>query len=521
MNVLTIDYETTTHENGNFHSNKNKAVCLGFKFNSTPAQCKFQVGAWPYLPNHDFVVAFNAKFELGWSRRVGIGLPKTVWCCQLAEYMLDRQHPYPSLEETATKYGLPSKLDLVKEEFWNRKCSCHVSIVERILQDMQEVYAPNVIAEILSGKIDKNEIKKKENGEKQTPISTKQSILDKWKNYALILQQRLMKPEQEQSDSTTSPINSMMLFWSKQAVVFVEKQAGYVLTTITQQEQFESDFVDLVILLLDTLKKNHGYLQHSNTCKNTPVDTDAIPQETLSTYCIQDVNLTYGIYLIQLQQFQSRPALYKLFKLACQDLLVLAEMEWNGLPFNETLCKERADECEKEKLQIVSVLSSVYPDVPINFGSGDQLSAFLYGGSVVQTVKQPVGIFKTGERKGQVKFQNVDIEHKLPRLVEPLKNSELKKPGFYATDEGTLKKLKGPFAKKYVSLILRLARLDKLIGTYYEGLPKLNKTMDWNEGMLYPNYNQCVTQTGRLSSSRPNGQNLAGDIADVIESIYA
>jgi DNA polymerase I-like protein with 3'-5' exonuclease and polymerase domains len=44
--------------------------------------------------------------------------------------------------------------------------------------------------------------------------------------------------------------------------------------------------------------------------------------------------------------------------------------------------------------------------------------------------------------------------------------------------------------------------------------------MDWNASMLYPNYNQCVTQTGRLSSSRPNGQNLAGDIADVIVSVY-
>jgi DNA polymerase I-like protein with 3'-5' exonuclease and polymerase domains len=285
--------------------------------------------------------------------------------------MLDRQHPYPSLEETAKKYGLPSKLDIVKTEYWDKE-----------------------------------------------------------------------------------------------------------------------------------------------------IDTDAVPYNILSDYCIQDVDLTYALYLLQLKQFQERPQLYRLFKLACQDLLVLAEMEWNGLPFNETLCKERADECEKEKLQIVSVLSSVYPDVPINFGSGDQLSAFLYGGTVVQTVKQPAGVFKTGERKGQVKFQNVDIEHKLPRLVEPLKNSELKKPGFYATDEGTLKQLKGPFAKKYVALILRLARLDKLIGTYYEGLPKLNKTMDWTEGMLYPNYNQCVTQTGRLSSSRPNGQNLAGDIADIVESIY-
>lgn len=373
MNVLTIDYETTTHEKGNFHSNKNKAVCLGSKLSSEQTQCFFNPEnlCVEWFSELDLVVAFNAKFELGWTRRLGFEMPKAVWCCQLAEYMLDRQKPYPSLEETAQKYGLPSKLNIVATEYWDKG-----------------------------------------------------------------------------------------------------------------------------------------------------LDTTDVPQSILSEYCCTDVDLTYSIYLIQLKQFHERPLLFKLFKLACQDLLVLAEMEWNGLPFNETLCKERADECEKEKLQIVSVLSSVYSDIPINFGSGDQLSAFLYGGSVVQTVKQPAGIFKTGERKGQVKFQNVDIEHKLPRLVEPLKNSELKKPGFYATDEGTLKKLKGPFAKKYVSLILKLAKLDKLLGTYYEGLPKLNKTMDWNEGMLYPNYNQCVTQTGRLSSSRPNGQNLAGDIADVIESVY-
>ena len=330
-----------------------------------------------------------------------------------------------------------------------------------------------------------------------------------------------MKPEQEQNDSTILPINNMMLYWSKQVVLFVEKQVNCVLTTITQQEQFENGFVDLVILLLDTLRKNHGYLQHSNTCKNTPIDTDAIPQDILSEYCIQDVELTYAIYLIQYKQFQERPALFRLFKLACQDLLTLHEMEWNGLPYDEQLCEKRVQQCEADKQTIVSLLNAVYPDVPINFGSGDQLSAFLYGGVVIQTVKQPVGVFKSGERKGQVKFQNVDIEHKLPRLVEPLKNSELKKPGLYATDEGTLKKLKGPFAKKYVQPILKLAKLDKLIGTYYEGFPKLNKTMDWNEGMLYPNYNQCVTQTGRLSSSRPNGQNIQGDVAEVIVSVYS
>ncbi len=373
MNVLTIDYETTTHENGNFHSNKNKAVCMGWSYQTLPTQCLFRLNLLhkTWLSEVDLVVAFNAKFELGWSRRLGYEMPKAVWCVQLAEYMLDRQKPYPSLEETAKKYGLSSKLDIVKTEYWDKG-----------------------------------------------------------------------------------------------------------------------------------------------------IDTDAVPQDVLAEYCVRDVDLTYNIYLSQKQQFEQRTQLYRLFKLACQDLLVLAEMEWNGLPYNEQLCKERAEECLQEIKEITSVLSAVYPDCPLNFNSGDQLSAFLYGGTVVQTVKQPVGLFKTGERKGQVKFQNVDIEHKLPRLVEPLKNSELKKPGYYATDEGTLKKLKGPFAKKYVSLILRLAKLDKLVGTYYEGFPKLNKTMDWNEGMLYPNYNQCVTQTGRLSSSRPNGQNISNETAEMIVSVH-
>ena len=205
MNVLTIDYETTTHENGNFHSNKNKAVCLGVKVNHSPTNIFWNPEnlALDFFDS-DLVVAFNAKFELGWSRRLGFELPKAVWCVQLAEYMLDRQKPYPSLEETAQKYGLPSKLDIVKTEYWDKG-----------------------------------------------------------------------------------------------------------------------------------------------------LDTTDVPQEVLAEYCIRDVDLTYNIYLSQKQQFEQRPALYRLFKLACQDLLTLHEMEWNGLPFNETLCKERAEQCLQEKRKII------------------------------------------------------------------------------------------------------------------------------------------------------------------------
>ena len=65
QNILTIDYETTTHENGNFHSNKNKAVCLGSKLNSEQTQCFFNPEnlCEEWISEVDLVVAFNAKFE--------------------------------------------------------------------------------------------------------------------------------------------------------------------------------------------------------------------------------------------------------------------------------------------------------------------------------------------------------------------------------------------------------------------------------------------------------------------------
>jgi len=373
MNTLTFDYETNTFAKGNPHSLQGKAVCLGLKDITDATECIFDIETLDrsYFTHFDLIIAFNSKFDLLWNKKLGFESPKAVWCVQLAEYMLDRQKPYPSLEETAKKYGLSNKLDVVKTEYWDKG-----------------------------------------------------------------------------------------------------------------------------------------------------IDTEHVPVEILSEYCRQDVELTYQVYTRQRAQFESRPALYRLFKLACQDLLTLVEMEWNGLKYNEELCKERVADCHALRDNVLSLLSAVYPGVPLNFGSNDQLSAFLYGGTIVETVKQADGFYKSGAKKGQVKYVNKDIEHTLPRMVQPLSKSEMGKENVFSTAEGTLKKLKGPFAKKYVPLIQQLSKVDKLIGTYYEGLPALNKEMDWPEGYLFPGYNMCVTQTGRLSSSKPNGQNLAGDVSDIIVSRY-
>lgn len=250
------------------------------------------------------------------------------------------------------------------------------------------------------------------------------------------------------------------------------------------------------------------------------INTDAIPHEVLATYCRQDVDLTYKVYLKQVEQFEQHPKLYKLFKLMCQDLLVLEEMEWNGLLLDVELCKARTINIEAELKEIHATLGQVYPDLEINFRSNDQLSAFLYGGTIYEDSKELIGAYKTGVQKGQPKYKNVIIEHQLPRLVTPLKGSEMAKEGYYSTNEPTLRKLKGPAAKKYVGPLLRLAELEKLNGTYYSGLVSKLEDFHWKDHYIHGQFNQVVAATGRLSSSSPNLQNFSKDCQDIFLSRF-
>jgi DNA polymerase I-like protein with 3'-5' exonuclease and polymerase domains len=247
------------------------------------------------------------------------------------------------------------------------------------------------------------------------------------------------------------------------------------------------------------------------------IDTIDIPWPVLSEYAANDAKITLEAYKRQLKDMT--PAMRMLCSLQSQDLKILQEMEANGIPYDPALCAERAEKLDNEISQIKAELSAVYPTVAINFGSGDQLSAFLYGGTIYEEAKEHVGFFKTGAKAGQPKYKNVLIEHPLPRLFQPLKGSELAKEGFYATDEGTLKKLKGP-KQKLLEKLLRLAKIEKLNGTYYRGLPKLNEEMHWPPGKLHGQFNQTLAGTGRLSSSKPNQQNFASELQDIFVSEF-
>lgn len=241
------------------------------------------------------------------------------------------------------------------------------------------------------------------------------------------------------------------------------------------------------------------------------IQTDAIPWDILSEYSAHDAAITLKCYYAQ-KALMSPEEIF-LCKLQCMDLAVLREMEANGLPFDEDLCIARSVETDEQIEKLKGELAAIYPNVPINFASNDHLSAFLYGGVVCEDAKEHVGFYKTGDKQGQPKYKNIVIEHRLPRLYEPLKGSELVKEGIFATDAATLKKLRGK--KHYIELLLELSTLEKKNGTYYKGLVKLREEMHWPKGILHGQFNQCVAATGRLSSSKPNLQNFDSSLQDI------
>jgi DNA polymerase I-like protein with 3'-5' exonuclease and polymerase domains len=255
------------------------------------------------------------------------------------------------------------------------------------------------------------------------------------------------------------------------------------------------------------------------------VDTNAIPQDILEEYLKYDLLGTYNVALKQMEQVDKLPQnRQRLISLCNQDLLVLQEIEWNGVKYDTNRSKELADELTLRLEEIDRELYDYHNIEEFNANSGDHLSVLLYGGTITIPRKVLVGQYKTGERTGQDKFGWQDFVYDLPQLVKPLKNTLLKKskgednkpdtskPQYYGTGEDVLRSLKTRgIAKKLVDLILERSKLEKLVGTYYKGLPELIEKMDWEEDTIHSTFNQCQARTGRLSSSRANMQNIVAE----------
>lgn len=264
------------------------------------------------------------------------------------------------------------------------------------------------------------------------------------------------------------------------------------------------------------------------------IDTTDIPWDVLTEYLRQDVLLTRRLYEYQRDRLAEQPGLLRLFQLGCADLTFLLEAERNGLIYNVELSNKFAEEIKAKIESIDKRLKELWPYDFINWGSPSHISILLFGGEIYTTGRER---YERTLKSGEVKIheRNCWVANTFPRLLSPDVRSETKdtanisieefeatnrkrieerqKPltRTYSVEEGILKMYKATGkAKETIMLMLERSELNKLISTYYEGLPQLMNEMGWTDSTLHGSFIQVSTRTGRLSSKGPNLQNFAG-----------
>jgi DNA polymerase I-like protein with 3'-5' exonuclease and polymerase domains len=71
--------------------------------------------------NCDLLVGMNIKYDMNWMRRYGINFRQAkLWDIQVFHSSTNYQCAYPSLDEIAEYWNLPSKLDIVKKTYWEQ-----------------------------------------------------------------------------------------------------------------------------------------------------------------------------------------------------------------------------------------------------------------------------------------------------------------------------------------------------------------------------------------------------------------
>jgi DNA polymerase-1 len=233
--------------------------------------------------------------------------------------------------------------------------------------------------------------------------------------------------------------------------------ASYLLNPVRSSHGLDS----LAVEFLD-----HKMISYSDVAGKgkEQINFAQVPVEKASVYSCEDSDaafLLHGIFLPRLAELGMERLF---FELEMPLLKVLAEMELCGVKVDLTLLRELsrgfADQLALLEQQIFSQSGCEF-----NINSPKQLGEVLF-----ERLKLPSG------RKTKTGWStDMDVLVKLARDYELPKS------------------------------ILQYRSVSKLKSTYTDVLPRL---VDKSSGRIHTSYNQAVTNTGRLSSSEPNLQNI-------------
>lgn len=254
------------------------------------------------------------------------------------------------------------------------------------------------------------------------------------------------------------------------------------------------------------------------------IGSDKIDRHLLADYLVGDVEVTNTIFEKQVAMCKAKgEAYFKYMLQMMQGIAATTEMSRNGIRFDSPSATKEVEVMEGEQTELTTKASGKYARlwpaeaaIEFNINSSLQVETLLWGGHV-KTKRQEIQrdeedndiIYKTGKRAGEVKMKWETGDVLIEGLADETTKAFFIKKG-WETKGGasTLKHIQkygSPEAKELALEIIEIRKINKSISTYFK--PYIDFEID---GKIHPNYNHNITQTGRLSSSKPNMQNISG-----------
>jgi len=298
--------------------------------------------------------------------------------------------------------------------------------------------------------------------------------------------------------------DSYSLFIQHGGKIWDTMQVEYLITG--QQSKYAS---------LDKLATKYGGHLKDDKIKeywDNDIDTEDIPEDELWEYLQGDILNTELVFKAQYEKVVQLGML-PLVESQMDAILATTEMEANGMHFDiekaYELSKELKEELDRYRDSVLRYMTSAGIQEP-NPNSIDHMSLLFFGGKQKIIVDKPVldeegqiVMYKGGEKKGEVRTKKTADTIPITRKHTPKHEWKLKKPGFYATNDEVLKEIGGQMAED----VLQYRKISKDLNTYFVSFVKQYWPTD---KCIHGTFSHCATNTGRLSSSKPNMMNLTG-----------
>lgn len=250
------------------------------------------------------------------------------------------------------------------------------------------------------------------------------------------------------------------------------------------------------------------------------IGADHICPDLLRDYFEQDLWLTLSVAKDQIEEAHVRgmlPFMRSMMRAAKE----LALMEIRGMEADATVIVRHQmalngqmgkllTEMEKivnQRCRVAGAAEDKLDLVEWDFDSRTMLLALYNGDPIIVSRREKVGTYKNGNDK----FANVSYEVPTTAL----------QPG------KALKKLDAEVLQEFADngcyfsqLLLELRGRHKLLRTYLNPIVEMLQWQRANDNAIHPQFNTCATDTGRLSSSKPNFQNMTSKGLVNVKEIY-